>query len=279
MTSSFSIPQNSISCFIGRVDELDEHFAENGIMWVDFDDINGENDDRKKRDESGTRIKKVIASWTLRSAYAAWLVPPVIKYRGKMFLEGAVEFTTADIEVQSADIDISNADISLMNLTISGGPPLQGPCATPVGPGTATIPVAISAATGSGKCTISKNGLGTVANSGKVTFKAGKYDSKGASSGSVTDVIARLRTKDDKSYDIILTAEAKSVSPWNTPTTDVTKDSDPSSNESKDDKQIKRDFFIMDRVIAGVKANECDKVMCMAFGNSMDNLYAVDIFV
>lgn len=279
---SFTIPQNSISCFIGRVDEVDKDFVTNGILWVDFDDLDGTKNG-KPRDQDGTSIRKVYASWTLRSAYAAWENPPKIEYRGELELEGGIQFTDADIELEinNMDIDISNADINLMNLSVTGGPPLQGPCTTPTGPGNATIPVAISAATGSGKCNITKNGLGAIKggpNTAKVTIRAG---SKATTNDSkVKHCIAKLQTEDRKKYAVKLVANKQSVSPWCTAATSQNAGED---NSFDQDVRLKREHFIMAKHKISESDQDApnggDRVLCLAFGNSMANLYAVDVFI
>ena len=48
ISNQLEIPVNSLSCFIGRIDELDENFEKNGIMWVDFDNIDGSKEEMQK---------------------------------------------------------------------------------------------------------------------------------------------------------------------------------------------------------------------------------------
>lgn len=273
----FTVPPNSMSCFIGRVDEVDKDFVTNGVLWVDFDDLDGSTEGLH-HDEDGTRVRKVYASWTLRSAYAAWENPPIIEYKGELELEGQIEIKDADIEIElpNSDIDISNADINLMNLSISGGPPLQGPCTTPVGPGNATIPVAISAATGSGKCTISANTMGSVKGSdagSKVTIRAGSAATN--NDDSVKNCTLLMQSEDRKKYTIKLVANKQSVSPW---CTEVSKENAGEDNSIDDDVKLNRKHFIMDKVNDD-HPHGGDKVLCLAFGNSMSNMYAVDVFI
>lgn len=129
------VPRNSISCFIGRICETPEDsFADDGILWVDLYDIDG-SVGGPPHGEDGTTEQKAIASWTLRAAYIAWNNPPKIKFKGSAKLKGR--------------ITMGNAQLS--NVNISGGPPLQGTVSCPLGPGTATTPVAISSASGTAK--------------------------------------------------------------------------------------------------------------------------------
>ena len=275
---SFTVPQNSISCFIGRVDEVDKNFVTNGILWVDFDDLDGTKNG-KPRTEDGTTIQKVCASWTLRSAYAAWENPPKIEYRGELVLEGGIELKDTDIEIDlpNADISINGADIQLYNLLIQGGPPLQGTVMTPVGPGgIATVPVTISAAVGSGKCSIINNTLGHIKCSSPLssaTIRAGS--SAKNNSNSVKNCTATLQTTDRKEYTVTLTATKQSVSPWCTSPNSKNAGAD---KQFDDDVRLKRSHFILDKVNDN-HPHGGDKVLCMAFGNSMNNLYAVDIFI
>lgn len=133
--SQYEIPPNSLSCYIGRIcEEPSDSFASDGILWVDFYDLDGSKGGASHEEEGSTQ-RKAIASWTLRSAYIAWKNPPKILFKGSMKLKGKVV--------------LPNANLS--NVTLSGGPPLQGTVAHPMGPGTATVPVTISSASGTAK--------------------------------------------------------------------------------------------------------------------------------
>lgn len=135
IASQNSIPRNSISCFIGRIcEDPGDSFEKDGILWIDTQDLGDEEDGPAHGEEGSTQIK-ATASWTLRAAYTAWNKPPMIKFKGSVKLKGKVS--------------MSNAQLS--NVSISGGPPLNGNVTTPAGPGTATVPVAISSASGTAK--------------------------------------------------------------------------------------------------------------------------------
>ena len=281
--SPYTIPPNSISCFIGRIDELDENFEKTGIMWVDFDDLDGTKDGKPK-DEDGTTIKKVIASWTLRAAYAAWKNPPVLKYKGRLVLNGKMEIDEMEFKCDKTNIKgtgkikLSNAQLS--NVTLAGGPPLTGPTVTaPSLPGTATIPFAISSASGVG--TIEAAGP-----MGEIEFNTSNAEIKFNSK-------VTFKVNDNKShfglhtansgldgFDIELKLDKASVMPWCTDVKDIDADSGKDQNPgdgddmSADDTQAKarerKDFIITGK--------NGDKALCMAFGNSLNNLYCVDIF-
>ena len=210
-SSQYTIPNNSISCFIGRIcEEPGDSFENDGILWVDIYDVNGENSDSPVHDEDGTTQYKAIASWTLRAAYTAWNKPPLIKFKGSMKLKGR--------------ITMNNAQLS--NVSISGGPPLQGTCTTPVGPGTSTTPVAISSATGTAKIEQTSD--------------------------------AEIEMTTDDNLDIELTSQLAAQLPWCV----------------ADEKAKEGDTLDEERPFIKVG----DKALCMAFANSLSNLYVVDIF-
>ena len=205
----FKIPPNSISVFIGRIcEDVSDDFAQNGILWVDLDDLTGDSDS-PKHGESGTTQRKAIASWTLRSAYIAWTLPPKIKFKGSAKLKGR--------------ITMSNAQLT--NVNISGGPPLQGTVTCPLGPGTSSTPVAISSASGSAKVEQTQD--------------------------------AEIEMTTDDNLDIELTSQLGAQLPWCV-------DSENAEEGAEiDEEQV----FIR----AG------DLALCMAFGNSLSNLFVVDI--
>ena len=145
VSDQFRIPPNSLSCFIGRIDELDEHFEKTGIMWVDFDDPHG---------EDGSTVQKVIASWTIRAAYAAWINPPVLTYKGRLTLNGKMEIDEMEFECKECNIKgtgkiaLQNATLNAVNL--SGGAPMPPvPAVCGPFPGTAgPIPPVLSGVAG-----------------------------------------------------------------------------------------------------------------------------------
>lgn len=207
----YTIPQNTISCFIGRIcEDPTSSFADDGILWVDFDDLDGSSNG-PKHGEAGTTQKKAIASWTLRSAYIAWKLPPKIKFKGSLKLKGKVS--------------MSNAQLS--NVNISGGPPLNGTTTCGMGPGTAIVPVTISSASGTAKIE--------------------------QASGSELDIAT-----DGDNLDIELTSQKGAQLPWCVKTKD---------GAEGDDVDAEAEF-----IHAG------DMALCLAFGNSYNNLYVVDIF-
>lgn len=207
----YVVPNNSISCFIGRICETPgTSFGDDGILWVDFDDLNN-SENGPKHGESGTTQKKAIASWTLRAAYLAWKYPPMIKFKSsKVKLTGR--------------ITMSNAQLS--NVTLSGGPPLQGTVAHQMGPGTSTTPFTISSASGMAKIEQSQG--------------------------------AEIEMNTNGELDIELTSQKAAQLPWCVKSDGANEDDNPSEGS---------DF---------IKAG--DFALCMAFGNSFDYLYVVDIF-
>ena len=275
------IANNSISCFLGRITELDENFEKTGIMWVDFNDLDGSKKGPAK-DESGTTIKKVIASWTIRAAYAAWINPPRINYKGKLDLNGDFKIDEMEFECKEANIKgtgkikLSNATLSQVN--IAGGPPLQGPCTTPVGPGTCTIPVAISSA--SGTATLEASGpMGEIDfNTSDATIKF-----KSAVTFKVNDnkahTVMHTGNSGEAEYKISLKQDKCSVMPW---CTDVTATQDenqsPDDGDSVDSYDDDGQKNVRERENFINVGDNGDKALCMAFGNSMNNLYCVDIF-
>ena len=278
----WTIPTNSLSCFIGRIDELDEHFEKTGIMWVDFDDLDGTKNG-PKRNEEGTTIKKVIASWTIRAAYAAWINPPVLNYKGRLVLHGKMNIDEMEFKCDQANIKgkgrIKLGNAQLSNVTIAGGPPLTGPVATPVGPGTATIPVAISSA--SGMATIeSQNPMAELEfNTSDAEIK---FNSK-----------VTVKVNDNKShfglhtgnsglaeYDIELKPDVASVLPWCTDVQDIDAENGTDQNPGDGDDMTAEDTQAKarDRKNFIITGEHGDLALCMAFSNSYDNLYCVDIF-
>lgn len=209
--SQYEIPPNSISCFIGRIcEEPGDSFADDGILWVDCFDLDGSKDG-PAHGEEGTTQRKAIASWTLRSAYIAWKNPPKITFKGSLKLKGK--------------ITLPNAQLS--NVTLAGGPPLTGTTVTvPALPGTATVPFAISSASGMAKIEQAVNA---------------ELD---------------MKTDGDK-LDIELTSQKAAQLPWGVA----------SSGADEGDSLADDAPFIQ----------EGDRALCMAFGNSYDNLYVVDI--
>lgn len=200
-----TIPPNSISCFIGRiVEDPGDAFADDGILIVDFTNVTSEPETRDPAAE-----KKAIASWSLRAAYIAWNTPPMIKFKGKVKLNGK--------------ISMSNAQLSQVN--IAGGPPLQGTTTCSTGPGTAMVPVNISSASGTAKI----------------------EQQSGAE--------IEMETGDD--LNIELTSQTGAQLPWCV-----------SPQEANEGDEIDQEGMF-------IKAG--DKALCLAFGNSMNNLYVIDI--
>lgn len=200
-----TIPPNSISCFIGRiVEDPGDTFADDGILIVDFTNVTSEPETRDPAAE-----KKAIASWSLRAAYIAWNTPPMIKFKGRVKLNGK--------------ISMSNAQLSQVN--ISGGPPLQGTTTCSTGPGTAMVPVNISSASGTAKIE------------------------------QQSDAEIEMETGDD--LNIELTSQTGAQLPWCV-----------SPQEANEGDEIDQEGMF-------IKAG--DKALCLAFGNSMNNLYVIDI--
>ena len=127
------IPANSISCYIGRVVSVDENFADNGKLIVDFHKLDDDDDTVASPDfgESGSTYKQATASWTLIAAAKAWQDPPPIKYKGTLVGKG--------------EIKLDSATISDMSVTFPAGTVTSptGPCAPPFaftnGTGTAKL--------------------------------------------------------------------------------------------------------------------------------------------
>lgn len=213
-TKQFEIPRNSISCFIGRIcEEPNESFESDGILWVDVVDLDGKYGS-PKHGEQGTTQRKALASWTLRAAYIAWNKPPKIKFKGGVKLKGRVTMSNAQ----------------LTNVNLSGGAPMQGTALCSPYAGTATIPVAISSATGTAKIE------------------------------QQTDAEIEMSTENDN-LDIELTSQMEAQLPWCV-----------SSTDAEEGKEISTD----DEEHSFIKVG--DLALCMAFGNSLSNLYVVDIF-
>jgi hypothetical protein len=135
-SDKFTIPNNSLSVYIGRIcEDVGDKFAEDGNLWVDIYDVAG-TEGKPDHGEEGTTQLKAKASWTLRAAYIAWKNPPKITFKGSAKLKGK--------------ISMPNAQLS--NVTLAGGPPLMGTTVTiPALPGVSTTPFTISAATGMAK--------------------------------------------------------------------------------------------------------------------------------
>ena len=211
ISEQFIIPPNTISVYIGRVcEDVTDSFAEDGILWVDVYDLDGSNNGPAHGENGSTQIK-ATASWTLRSAFIAWKNPPKITFKGSLRLKGK--------------ISMPNAQLS--NVTLSGGPPLTGTTVTvPSIPGTATIPFAISNASGIAKIEQSANALIDMATEGE-------------------------------NLDIELTSQKSAQLPW------CVKSDEASDGDEVDEEET----FI----------KEGDYVLCIACGNTIHNLYVVDI--
>lgn len=215
-SSPYEVPQNSISVFYARVCEAPgDGFENDGILTVDVDDLDTSEGAKhgEKKGKNGSSERTAIASWTLRAAYTAWKKPPKITYKGSLKVKGKVK--------------LNNANLS--QVTISGGPPLQGTVACPLGPGTATVPVTISSASGSAN-----------------------IESQNAELEISTDGYP-----DSDNFEIELIAQTGATLPWCVKSSDA---------ETGDDVDPDESF---------IKAG--DIALCMAFGNSLDNLYVVDI--
>ena len=276
-----AVPLNSISCLIGRITEVDENFEKTGIMWVDFDDLTGEKNN-PPHGEDGSPVRKVISSWTIRSAYAAWKNPPVLKYKGRLTLNGKMNIDEMEFKCEKTSIKgkgrIKLGNAQLSQVTLAGGPPLMGTATTlGVMPGVTTTPFAIANA--SGMATIESQGPmaelefntddATIKFNSEVTFKVNDNKSHFG-----------LHTANSglDGYDVELKLEPASVVPWCTDIKDINaesgKDQNPGDGDDMDaeDTQAKkrdRENFI----------NVGDKALCMAFRNSLDQLYCVDIFI
>lgn len=275
---SGEVPLNSLSCYIGRIDELDENFEKTGIMWVDFDDLTGEKDG-PKHGEDGTTIKKVIASWTIRSTYAAWINPPVLKYKGRLTLNGKMNIDELEFKCDKVSmkgkgrVKMGNAQLS--NVTLNSPVPLTGVC-SPI-PLSCSIPVVI--ANGSGIATLESQGP-----MGEIEFNTDDAEIKFNSE-------VTFKVNDNKShfgihtansgldgYNIELKLDKASIMPWCTDVSDIKGsdqtpgDGDDGSAEDKQSKARDRKDFI--KVGKGG-----DRALCVAFNNSLDQLYCVDLFI
>lgn len=211
ISEQFIIPPNTISVYIGRIcEDVTDSFAEDGILWVDVHDLDGSEGGPAHGEEGSTQIK-ATASWTLRSAFIAWKNPPKITFKGSVKLKGK--------------ISMPNAQLS--NVTLAGGPPLTGTTVTvPALPGTATIPFAISNASGMAKIEQAANAQIEMATEGE-------------------------------NLDIELTSQKAAQLPW------CVKPDDASDGDDVDEEET----FI--------KAG--DYALCIACGNTIHNLYVVDI--
>ena len=282
---SLIVQPNSISCYIGRICELDENFEKNGIMWVDFYDLDGSGENQKKHDEEGTVRQKVIASWTLRAAYAAWINPPVLKYKGRLVLNGAMTIDEMEFKCDKCDIKgkgritLNNADMQAVNL--QGGAPMPPvPAVCGPFPGTAgPIPPVISGAKGNAVKVESAGPTGEI----EFNTKDAEISFKAPVTFKVEDNKLHFPTLHTaksglSNYEIELKLDKASVIPWCTDVSDIkNEDNTPDDGDdgSADDKQLKareRENFIN----AG---DNGDLALCMAFGNSLKNLYCVDLFI
>lgn len=236
------IPANSVSCFIGRVVNGDD-LAENGTIIVDLYDLDG-SVNGPEYGKSGSTQKKAIASWTLWSAARSWEYPPNLYYKGSLHLCG-------NIATEKATIVMNNATLSDVN--ISGGTPMNGTATIPGTPpidGTATIPVNISGASGTSNIELKGQAKIEVAQQ-DITLNL--FTDKDGNEG--TDL------KDKSDYGIQLIAKKSQQSPWCTNLKGKECDDPNYINESD------RPHFAM----AG------DKALCLAFGNSTENLYVIDL--
>lgn len=254
-------------------------------MWVDFYDLDGSGENKKKHDEEGTNQIKVIASWTIRSAYAAWINPPVLKYKGRLVLNGAM--TIDEMEFQCDKCDIKGTGRITLNgpqltaINIQGGAPMPPvPAVCGPFPGTAgPIPPVISGAPGNAAKIESAGPMGeidfntqnaTIKFKAPVTFKV--EDNKLH--------FPKLHTQKSglDGYDIELKLDKAQAMPWCTDVSDIkNEDQTPSDGDdgSADDKQFKareRENFIE-------VGDHGDLALCMAFGNSVDKLYCIDLFI
>ena len=282
VSKSFTIPPNSISCYIGRICELDEKFEKNGLMWVDFFDLNG-SDDEKKHGEDGTTQQKVIASWTIRTAYAAWINPPVLNYKGRLVLNGAMTIDEMEFECKECNfkgqgrITMNNAVLQGVNL--AGGAPMPPvPAVCGPFPGTAgPIPPVISGATGNAAKIEAQGPMG------EIEFNTSNAELKFKSS--VTFKVEdnklhfpKLHTANSglDGYDIELKLDKAQVMPWCTDVKDIHGDDqtpgdgdDGGADDNQSRARSREDFIKVGK--GGTLA------LCMAFGNSMNNLYCVDL--
>ncbi len=282
--SPWTIAQNSVSCYIGRICSLDENFEKNGIMWVDFYDLDGSMD-MPDHDKDGTTQKKVIASWTIRSAYAAWINPPVLKYKGRLVLNGAMTIDEMEFECKECDIKgkgrITLQNATLNGVNLSGGAPMP-PCPAQVGPLTGTagpIPVMISGASGNA------TKIEAAGPMGEIEFNTKDADIKFKSS--VTFKVEdnklhfpKLHTQKSglNGYDIELKLDKAQAMPWCTDTSEI-----------KDEKQTPEDGDDGDATDEQSKARERkdfievgkngDLALCLAFGNSTEKLYCIDLLI
>lgn len=281
---SFVIPPNSISCYIGRICELDENFEKTGVMWVDFYDLDGE-EEGVAHDQDGTTQQKVIASWTIRSAYAAWINPPVLKYKGRLVLNGAMTIDEMEFQCDKCDIKgtgrITLNSPQLTAINIQGGAPMPPvPAVCGPFPGTAgPIPPVISGAPGNAAKIESAGPMGeidfntqnaTIKFKAPVTFKV--EDNKLH--------FPKLHTQKSglDGYDIELKLDKAQVMPWCTDVKDIhgddqtPGDGDDGSADDKQSKAREREDFIK-------VGKNGTLALCMAFGNSMEHLYCIDLLV
>jgi hypothetical protein len=254
-------------------------------MWVDFDDINGEKDN-PHHGEEGSPVRKVIASWTIRSAYAAWKNPPVLKYKGRLILNGGMNIDEMKFKCEKANIKgkgrIKLGNAQLSQVTLAGGPPLVGTATTlGVMPGVTTTPFAISNA--SGVATIESQGPmaelefntddATIKFNSEVTFKVNDNKSH-----------YKLHTANSglDGYDIALKLDQCQAMPWCTDVQDIDVESQGSDQNPGDGDDMSADDTqapARDRKEFIVAGKTGDKALCMAFKNSLDQLYCVDIFI
>lgn len=286
ISNKLEIPTNSLSCFIGRIDELDENFEKTGIMWVDFDNLDGSGE-IKKHGENGSKIQKVTASWTIRSAYAAWINPPVLKYKGRLNLNGKMSIDEMEFECKECNIKgtgrvtLQNATMSTVNL--SGGAPMPPvPAVCGPFPGTAgPIPPVLSGAAGNAVKIEAPGPMGeidfntsnaTIKFNSKVTFK-------------VNDNKAHFGVHTANSgldgYDIELKLDRASIMPWCTDVRDIDSESGKDQNPGDGDDMSSEDTQAKARERTDfIKTGKNgDFALCIAIGNSMNNLYCIDLFI
>lgn len=286
ISNQLEIPINSLSCFIGRIDELDENFEKNGIMWVDFDNIDGSKE-IKPHGEDGSTVQKVIASWTIRAAYAAWKNPPVLKYKGRLTLNGKMEIDEMEFECKECNIK-GTGKVSLQNATISGAnlsggapmPPVPAVCGP--FPGTAgPIPPVLSGVAGNAAKIEAPGPMGEIDfNTSNATIK---FNSKVTFKVNDNKAHFGLHTANSglDGFDIELKLDKASAMPWCTDVTDIKTDSGSDQNPGDGDDMTATDSqaSVREREDFIHVGKDGDKALCMAIGNSMDHLYCIDLFI
>lgn len=284
ISKALTIPPNSISCYIGRICELDENFEKNGIMWVDFYDLDGSGENIAHGEEGSTQMK-VLASWTIRAAYAAWINPPVLKYKGRLVLNGAMTIDEMEFECKECNfkgqgrITMNNAVLQGVNL--AGGAPMPPvPAVCGAFPGTAgPIPPVISGATGNAAKIEAQGPMG------EIEFNTSNAELKFKSS-------VTFNVEDNKlhfptlhtaksgldGYDIELKLDKCQVMPWCTDVSDI-KNENQSPADGDDGSATDDQSKVRERPDFIKAGKDGDFALCMAFGNSKDNLYCVDLFI